>query len=142
MDLEKLLGLVTKAILSGVDLSAFHPGEVTCWIKFVQLRGMDGAKIEETVGSTTKLIFDADSVAKLVRAVAENALLAVYGAEVPIVADMPNLIVKLFDKQFFVPIAGAPPIDEPGQIFLKVTVHRYDPGLWKQLFPRRSAGDD
>lgn len=142
MNLEELLGQVTKAILSRVDLPTFHPGEVSCWIKFVKLVGTNGAKVEESVGGVQKLIFDAGSVAELVHEVAENALLTVYGAETPIVTDMPNLIVKLFDKKVFVPMAGAPPLDQLGQIYLKVTVYRYDPGLWEQLFPRKPVRDD
>jgi len=142
VNLEELLGQVTRAIIARVDLPAFQPGEVSCWIKFVKLVSSNGSKVEENVGQTEKLIFDAHSPAELVRQVAENALLTVYGAEVPIVADMPNLIVKLFGTKVFVPMEGAPPLDKPGQIFLKVTVYRYDPGLWEQLFPRRPAGND
>lgn len=136
MELEQLLEQTAKAIERAISLPDFRPTKVSMWLKFVRLGSENGTPIEQTTGHVQKLIFVAASFPELVRQVAENLILAVYGAEVPVVREMPNLIVRLFDQKAWVQVPGAPPIDQADQIFLKATVYRYEPDLWAQLFGR------
>jgi hypothetical protein len=140
-ELEKLAAQVAKAIHEYVSPPEFHPGKVSVWIKLVRPQLMDGAHVEETLGSVHKVIFDAISLDELIREVADNLVLAAFGGDVQIVTAMPNLIVKLFETKGYVPIPGAPPIDQAGQVYLKATVYRWEPSLWDQLFKRQQPGD-
>lgn len=141
MELAELLAQTQAAILGKINLPDFQPCKVSMWLKFVRIEESDGAKVEQNAGPVQKLVFTAGSPEELVHQVTENMLLTVYGAEVQIVKDLPNLIVKLFDKKAYVPVAGAPPLDQPGQIYLKATVYRFEPSLWDQLFGRAPAGE-
>ncbi len=133
-ELERFVEQVARIIERHVEPPAdFHPGKVSVWIKLVRFVSVDGAKMEETVGTVHKLIFVADTVPELIRVVAENMVLVAFGSEVQLVREMPNLIVKLFDQKRFVPIPGAPPLDEPDQLYLKATIYEFRPSLWDQL---------
>lgn len=136
MELERTTERIKSAIEAGIELQDFHPGKVSLWLKYVRPRPQDGITIEETVGPVHKQVFFAPSEDELVRGVAENLLLFVFGAEAPVVKELPNLIVKLFDQKARVAVEGAPPLEQQGQIFLKVTVYPYHPSLWEQLFPK------
>lgn len=138
MELEKLVAHVEEAIKARIDLPGFRPGKVSLWIKLVRFRHEDGCLLEESVGGLQKCLFTAASVDELINQVADNIVLAIFGAELQLVREMPNLIVKLFDRKAQVPMAGAMPLDQPDQIWLKATVYRYEPGLWERLFGRQS----
>ena len=107
-ELEKLVTKVQAAILEALpEPGSFRPGKVSMWVKLVKLGDMDGSQVEITQGSTHKVIVTAGSWQELLQAVAENLVLAVYGAEISLVKELPNLIVKLFDRKRTVPIVGA-----------------------------------
>ncbi|HEY3368633.1 MAG TPA: hypothetical protein VGK74_26545 [Symbiobacteriaceae bacterium] len=142
MELEKLTAQTEAAIRERLDLPRFDAGKVSVWIKFVRHVRSDGSLMEEPVGPVQKMVLYIASYDDLVRTVAENMILTVYGSDLQIVPHLPNLIVKLFDRKVFVPVAGAPPLDQPDQIFLKATVYRYEPSLWDQLFKRKAAQTD
>lgn len=137
-ELEKLAARTAQAILKHVEPPEFHPCKVSIWIKLVKLVHVDGAQMEETVGSVHKLMLMSNSYADLVRELADNMVLAAFGGDVQLVKEIPNLIVKLFDHKAYVPMPGAPPLDQPGQLYLKATVYRWEPSLWDQLFKRPS----
>jgi hypothetical protein len=136
MHLEALLARTERAIAEQVTLSDFEPCKVSMWLKFVKLQPVDGTNMEVNITPVQKVIFTASSFAELVQEVAENMVLAVYGADAPPVKELPNLIVKLFDQKARIATPGAPPLEEEGQIFLKATVYRYEPSLWERLFGR------
>ncbi|HLN62685.1 MAG TPA: hypothetical protein VK464_14155 [Symbiobacteriaceae bacterium] len=135
-ELEQLVGLVERTIHQHLRPSEFHPCKVSVWIKLVRPAKLDGVQVEETVGDVHKVVFQANSSAELVREIADNLVLAVFGGDVQIVQDVPNLIVKLFDQKTVVPMPGAPPLDQAGQTWLKATVYRFEPSLWDHLFKR------
>lgn len=135
-ELEKLVASTRAAIEEALPAPAdFRPGKVSMWIKLVKLGEMEGARVELNEGPTQKVIVTAGSYQELLQAVAENLVLAVFGAEVSLVKALPNLIVKLFDRKRTVAVAGGPPLDQAGQLYLKATVYRWEPSLWEQLFP-------
>lgn len=135
-ELEKLVAQTDRSIREHIEQGDFHPGKVSVWIKLVKLVAVDHTHLEETVGGVHRVILTAGSFPELVRAVAENLVLTVYGGEVQIVKEMPNLIIRMFDRKAYVPTPGAPPLDQAGQVFLKATVYRWEPSLWDQLFKR------
>jgi hypothetical protein len=139
MELEALLTQTEQGIHGQIDLPEYRAGKISMWVKFVRMEQVDGTWIEQTVGPVHKLIFLAGSYGELVHQVAENVVLAVYGAEVPIVQAIPNLIVRFFTHKARVPMPGAPPLEEPGQIFAKVTVYEYAPDLWEQMFGKKRS---
>jgi len=75
---------------------------------------------------------------ELLYAVAREVVLTVFGDVVQVVKDLPNLKVRLLDRRADVHLPGAPPLDQAGQIWLKVTVRRYEPGLLERLFGERT----
>ncbi len=125
---------VAAAIRSRIPLPEFHPGKLSVWLRFVRLA--PGGEVP--IGPAQKLITSARDEEEFFHTIAENVLLAVYGAEIPIVHEMPNLIIKLFDRKAPIQMDGAPPLEEPDQIHLKVTVYRYEPSLWQQIFGGRA----
>lgn len=138
-ELERLVTQTAEAIESALPESAdFRPGRVSIWIKLVRPGLMDGAAVEMTEGPTQKVLMTAGSYQELLRTIAENLVLTVYGAEVSLVRELPNLIIKLFDRKATVAVAGAPPVGTPGQLYLKATVYRWEPSLWERLFPSRA----
>lgn len=132
-ELEKLAATVEAAIKGRIRPTEFRPGKVSVWIKMVKLVGNQ----EETAGHVHKVLLTAAHDEDLIRQLAENLVVATFGADVPLVESMPNLIVKLFDTKAYVAIPGAPPIDQAGQLFLKATVYPFEPSLWDQLFGKK-----
>lgn len=100
----------------------------------MKLGRLEGSQIEEPVGNVHKLVLQVNSLDELVGELADNMVVAVYGGDIQLVKEMPNLIIKLFDQKVWIPMTGAPPIDQAGQIYLKATVYRWEPSLWDQLF--------
>jgi len=136
MEVEQLLVRTERAISQMIARPDFTHGKISMFIKFVRFVDSDGSQMEEAVGHVNKQVLTVSSYNELLRLVAENMMLAVYGAEVQLVKEMPNLIVRLFDQRAIIPTPGAPPLDAPGQIYLKATVYRYTPSLWDSLLGR------
>lgn len=136
MELEQMLIRTETAISQAIARPDFTHGKVSMFIKFVRFVDSDGSQMEEAIGHVLKQVLTVTSYEELLRHVSENMMLAVYGAEVQLVKEMPNLIVRLFDQKAMVPTPGAPALDAPGQIYLKATVYRYEPSLWDSLFKR------
>lgn len=137
MELERLVAQTEAAIKAKLEVPDFRPGKFSVWLKFVRMVSQDGSLVEEAVAPPTKAIFTAGSADELVHQLADNLLLAVFGAEVRVVQEMPNVIVKLSGKKTHLAMPGAPALAQPGQIYLKATVYEYSPSLWDQLFGRR-----
>jgi hypothetical protein len=138
-ELARLVAQTESAIRERFAADEFHPGKVSVWIKLIRQVPMEQTQLEETVGSVHKVLLPASSFPELIRALSENLVVTVYGGELQIVREMPNLIIKLFDRKAVVPVPGAPPLDQAGQIFLKATVYRWEPSLWDQLFHREQT---
>jgi len=135
-ELERLVSKTEGAIWAALKSPNFGPCKVSVWIKLVKPAKVDGSQIEETVGNVHKVMLEVNSLEELVRELADNIVLAIFGGDVQVVKEMPNLIVKLFDSKAYVAMEGAPPLDAVGQVFLKATVYRWEPSLWDQLFKR------
>lgn len=134
MALEKLVQELTTALHSHFPAhEGFSPGRYSLWLRLVKPSVIDGSIVDHPIGAAQKLVMTFRSRDELLEAIAENALVTVYGAEVALVKEMPNLIVKLLDRKARVPVSGAPPLDAPNQPFLKVTVYRFEPSLWERL---------
>jgi hypothetical protein len=132
MDLvAQLLTNVEQRISDAFGPAAFTPGKFSLWLRFVRL-----SAAEETVGQPHKVVLAASSLSELIHLIAENAVLTVYGAALPVVTEMPNLILKYGGQKQVISTAANLPVDQPGQIFLKVTAYEFHPGLWEQLFHR------
>lgn len=142
MELEQMVSDLTRQVREQVAPPTFRPGKVSLWLKLVRLVPMDGSLVEENEGPVQKLILRAAAFDDLAQQMAENMVLYIYGAEVPLVREMPNVIMKLFDRKVRLKMAGAPPLEEPGQLFLKATVYEHSPSLWEQLFPRRDQTEE
>src|SRR5690606_13572922 len=110
----------------------FRPGRFSVWLRFVR-SPEPGAPPTEQVGEVQKRVDTAGSYNELIHLIAREIVLAVYGAEVQVVTEVPNLIITLLGHRHRVHMPGAPPLDEPDQIFLKVTVYRYQPSLLELL---------
>lgn len=129
-ELNLLIQTVAQAITSEIELTSCPSAKYEVWLRFVRL----GPGAERPVMPARKLLIEAQTPKELIYATATEVVLAVYGAEVTVVDHLPNLILRLLDKKGLVHLPGAPPLDEAEQIFLKVKVSRYQPGLWQQLF--------
>lgn len=130
-ELEQLVTRVEAALRSHVKAPEFRHGKVSVWMKLVRPAGPGQ---EETIGDVHKVLLTATNYDDLLSQVAENLVVAAFGGDVQLVDAMPNLIIKLFDAKAYVPIPGAPPIDQAGQVFLKATVYKWEPSLWDQIF--------
>lgn len=134
MALEQLVQELTTALHSHFpEHEPFSPGRYSLWLRLVKQGELDGSAVDQPIGPPSKLAVTVKSRDELLEAIAENALVAVYGAEIALVKTMPNLIVKLLDQKRRVPVTGAPPLDAKEQPFLKVTVYRFEPSLWERL---------
>lgn len=140
MALEKLVQELTTALHSHfpateplVPERGFSPGRYSLWLRLVKPGELDGSIVDQPIGPASKLALTVKSRDELIEAIAENALVTIYGAEVPLVKEMPNLIVKLLEKKRRLQVPGAPPLDAKDQPFLKVTVYRFEPSLWDRL---------
>lgn len=125
-----MIQLVAKAIRAEIDLTEFHPHKYDLWFNFLRME--NGA--ERAVLPAAKRVETAATESELLYKVAEQVVLTIFGAEVRVVDDLPNLIVRLLDHRATIHLPGAPALDAPDQIFLKVTVSRHEMGLWEQLF--------
>lgn len=126
---------VAKAIQAQVDLPGFQPHKYDIWLHFI--REENGT--EREVLPAVRQVEEAMTEDELVYKVAEQVVLAVFGSEIPVVADLPNLILRLLGHRALVHLPGAPALEAPEQVFLKVTVSRHEPGLWERLFGSESG---
>lgn len=129
-ELNQMVQLVAKAIRERIDLVGFQPSKYDLWLHFIRLE--DGA--EREVLPATKRVEEATTESELLYKVAEQVVLAVFGSEITVVTELPNLMVRLLDHRATVHLPGAPALDQPDQIFLKVSLSRHEPGLWQRLF--------
>jgi hypothetical protein len=140
MALEKLVQDLTTALHSHLpEPETVLPGRYSLWLRLVKPGLLDGAHVDQPIGPAQKLMITIKSRDELIEAIAENALVTIYGAEVPLVDRMPNLIVKLLVRKAKVKVEGAPPLDAADQPFLKVTVYRFEPSLWDRFFGKAGA---
>lgn len=79
-ELEQLVAQTVAAIRAQFERDEFHPGKVSVWIKLIRQAPMEQTFIEETVGSVHKVMLPAGSFSELLGALAENLVVAVYGA--------------------------------------------------------------
>lgn len=133
---EELAREVAQRMAAALPPGNRVPGRVSVWLRFVQMRPMDGSLVEQTVGATSRTYMTALDAADLYDQLAAQVLLKVFGQEEQVVADLPNLIVKVLDQKGRVPMPGAAPLENPDQIWLKVTVYEFQPNLWERLFGR------
>lgn len=134
MELERLVQELTTALHSHFPQTAgFSPGRYSVWLRLVKPGLLDGSIVDQPIGPASKLALTVRSRNELIEAVAENALVTIYGAELPLVQSMPNLIVKLEGRKVRIHVDGAPPLTAADQPFLKVTVYRFEPSLWERL---------
>lgn len=142
LELEQMARTVAKRLHTALPDAGFSPGRFSVWLRFVRyVPAEGGGQLEETVGVTSRLFLTALSTAELYEQMAQNVILKVYGEEIQTVKDLPNLVVRVDGRRAKLPMPGAPPLDQAGQILLKVTVFRYQPGLWEQLFGRGREGE-
>ncbi|MFZ5827897.1 MAG: hypothetical protein ACOY94_26635 [Bacillota bacterium] len=136
-ELDLMIEHVARAIEEQTDLDSlsFQAGKLSIWLRFVRLE--TGG--EQEVLPALKVVAEALTRKALLYKVAEQVVLAVFGSEVTVVSEVPNLIIKLFDHKAMVYVPGNPPLEQEGQVFLKVTVYRYEPGLWQRLFGAKKA---
>ena len=129
-----MIQTVAKAIAGRTDLPDVRPGKHEIWLTFIRRIGPS----EERVVPGQKRVLSVSTGRELLYAVAREVVLAVFGDVVQVVKDLPNLKVRLLDRRADVHLPGAPPLDQAGQIWLKVTVRRYEPGLLERLFGERT----
>lgn len=137
-ELDLMIQHAARALEAQIDWGAidFHPGKFSIWLRFIRLT--EGG--EQEVLPAHKLVREAMTEKELRYLLAEQVVLTVFGSELTVVTDLPNLVVKLNDRKSTVHLPGAPPLEQPDQIFLKVTVYRYEPGLWARLFGSKQEG--
>jgi|GEM_PF-1932716 len=129
-----MIQTVAKAIAGRTDLPDVRPGKHEIWLTFIRRIGPS----EERVVPGQKRVLSVSTGRELLYAVAREVVLTVFGDVVQVVKDLPNLKVRLLDRRADVHLPGAPPLDQAGQIWLKVTVRRYEPGLLERLFGERT----
>ena len=133
-ELNLMIQTVAKAIAGRTDLPDVRPGKHEIWLTFIRRIGPS----EERVVPGQKRVLSVSTGRELLYAVAREVVLTVFGDVVQVVKDLPNLKVRLLDRRADVHLPGAPPLDQAGQIWLKVTVRRYEPGLLERLFGERT----
>lgn len=133
MDLETLTRLVQERLQAAAPLEGAVPRRVSVFLRPIR-KASDG---EESTGLLKRLLFTIVSPDDLYQQVAENILLYVLGEEDAIFRDLPNVELRLLGKRVSLALPGAPPPDNPDQIWLKVTVYEYTPSLWQQMFGRK-----
>lgn len=111
-----------------------RPGRHEIWLTFVRRSG----RAEERVMPARRIEQSVMTGPELIDAVAESIVLSVFGDEVQVVPHVPNLHLRLLDRQATVHMPGAPPPDEDGQVWLRVAVRRSEPGLLERMFWRRA----
>jgi len=121
---------VAAAIAAQIGEPVIRPGKHELWLTYVRRR----PEGEERVLPGRKLVLTAATGKELLYAVAREVVLTVFGDLVRVVDDLPNLTVWLLDRRGEVHLPGAPPPEAAEQIWLRVTVRRFEPGLWERLF--------
>lgn len=137
-ELEQLVAQVEQAILAEVTGKEFRPGRVSVWTKLVRPVVHDGIPGEETVGELHKHQFVARSFPELVRSLAEQIVLTIYGAEIQIVTEIPDMVLKLYGHKTRVKSPFTPARRQADPLYLKVTVYYAPPSLWENLFHRQA----
>lgn len=117
-----------------MDLPEVRPGKHEIWLTFIRRIGPS----EERVVPGRKRVLSVTTGRELLYAVAREVVLTVFGDEAQVVTDLPNLKLRLLDHRADVHLPGAPPLDQAGQIWLKVSVRRYEPGLLERIFGERT----
>lgn len=125
---------MAAAIVTEVGIPKVRPGRHEIWLTFVRRTGLT----EERVMPGYKVVRSVVNGRELLDAVAEAIVLAVFGELAQVVDELPNLRLSLLDRRAQVRMPGAPPLDQDGQIWLRVTVRRNEPGLLERLFWRRA----
>ncbi|MBP2018573.1 hypothetical protein J2Z79_001988 [Symbiobacterium terraclitae] len=133
-ELNLMIRTVAKAIASRIDLPEVRPGKHEIWLTFIRRTGPS----DERVLPGRKRVLSVTTGPELLYAVAREVVLTVFGDEVQVVKDLPNLKIRLLDHRADVHLPGAPPLDQAGQIWLRVTVRRYEPGLLERIFGERT----
>jgi len=98
---------------------------------------MEGSE-EREISAAHREPLDAMDKADLVRQVAEQIVLFAFGSEASPVDDLPNLRLFFLGHRAVVQMPGAPDPNEPGQVFLKVSVADRRASLWPQWFTKIS----
>lgn len=132
-ELDRVVRTVATAMAVQLGVPEVRPGKHEVWLTFVRRNGIT----EELVMPGHRVMVTAQTGPELLNAVARAVVLATFGAEIQVVRDLPNLSVRLLDRREVVHLPGAPPPENPDQIWLKVTVRRYEPGLLARLFGER-----
>lgn len=133
-ELERLIRKVAAAIVTETGIPKVRPGRHEIWLTFVRRDG----STEERVMPGRKVVHSVVTGHELVHAVAEAIVLTVFGELVQVVKELPNLRLRLLERRAQVHLPGAPPLEQDGQIWLKVTVRRSEPGLLERLFRLRA----
>lgn len=134
---DELAKAVAAKMAAAVPVERGLPGRFSVWLRFFRHQtGPDGVLMEETVGTTTRVFFTARNAPDLYEELAQNVVLKVYGEEVETTRTLPNLVLKIGLRKEKVALSGAPPLSQPDQVFLKVTVYEYQPSLWERVLGR------
>lgn len=129
-DLDVMVQTVARPLADHFDQLQIPPGKFDIWLQFV--RPEEGGDRE--ILPAQKQRVEALSTKELLYAVALEVTLAVFGGENRVVRDLPNLAVRVLDRRAKIHLPGAPALEAPGQVILKVSVSRHQPGLWTRLF--------
>lgn len=134
-ELDLLIQVVAEAIDDQVGRPECRPGKYDLWLTYIKRVGSG----ESAVLPGRRSVIDASGPTDLLYEVSAAVVLSVFGDEVQVVDELPNLQVRLLDRKGTVRLPGAPDPQQDGQIWLKVAVNRHEPGLWKRLFGKESA---
>ena len=133
-ELEAVVRRVAAVIIAETGIPKVRPGRHEVWLTFVRRSGTS----EERLMPGRKDVHSVMTGQELVHAVAESIVLTVFGAEIQLVDHLPNVRLRLLDRRAELHLPGAPPLDQDGQVWLRVTVRRSEPGLLERLFGVRA----
>ncbi|MFZ5815576.1 MAG: hypothetical protein ACOY93_09790, partial [Bacillota bacterium] len=96
-ELDLMIQHAARALEAQIDWGAidFHPGKFSIWLRFIRLT--EGG--EQEVLPAHKLVREAMTEKELRYLLAEQVVLTVFGSELTVVTDLPNLVVKLNDRK-------------------------------------------
>lgn len=123
-----MITVVAATIQHEVSAVEVRHGKYDLWLRFVRVEGGEECEISAALREPLEAMDKAD----LVRQVAEQIVLFVFGSEATPVSDMPNLRLFFLGHRAVVPMPGAPDPSQPGQVFLKVSVTERRASLWPQ----------
>lgn len=123
---------MAATIQQAVTSVTVRHGKYDLWLRFVRVE--DGN--EREVSAAYREPLDAMDKADLVRQVAEQIVLVVFGSETSPVTELPNLRLFFLGHRAVVHMPGAPDPNQPGQVFLKVSVADRRASLWPQWFTK------